>query len=153
MKGALSKLIKLTLQIGGVISTLIAISVVRVLLQRGYRLEVYALTVGMILLLILSWVIRAWLINKKELKNKQSELFNEPTNVKSNSIRLHITTLIIGFIFLLGIVGSLFYWFQIRPSGIRVECNTTAKDKANATSDPIKSYNAFYESCLHGKGI
>ncbi|OGK18664.1 hypothetical protein A3B50_00580 [Candidatus Roizmanbacteria bacterium RIFCSPLOWO2_01_FULL_40_42] len=70
----------------------------------------------------------------------------------------------------------LFYWFQLRPASIRIECDSKAKDKANKVlyeraellekyqrGDLLKvadkglhypdDYDRYYESCLHEKGL
>ncbi len=127
MRGALSKLIKLLLQIGGIITTLVVIAFVRVLLQRGYRLEVYSVTAIVIILVVLSWILRAWWSRRKEVKSNQKKLFDTEPELALSSNILRIVGWITGLLLILGIIGGLFYWFEIRPTKIRQECSWVKK--------------------------
>jgi uncharacterized membrane protein len=148
MKGTISKLIKLLLQIGGVILTITVVAFVRVLLQEGYRAEVYIITATVIVLFFFVWIARTWWANKKDLSDKQKKLFDRVP--KSNShIQQSAISLVIGVLFIV-IIGILFYWFQVRPSNLRQECHLYAKDFAKTN---YEKYKANYDVCLHSKGL
>lgn len=60
------------------------------------------------------------------------------------------------FILPLIILGIfLFYWFQIRPSGIRNYCDQVALNKAGSVyeSSEIELYDWKYTQCLHSRGL
>jgi hypothetical protein len=55
---------------------------------------------------------------------------------------------------LLILLGSSFYWFQIRPANIRSYCNWSVRwgpDKPNYLTREV--YDFLYKSCLRSKGI
>lgn len=153
MKGAFNKIFNFIVQIVGVIVTLIAIGLARAYLQRGYRLEVYTVTIGIIILIALGWIIRTWWSNKRDQNNKQNKLFESKT-VNATWKRYSKTSgTILLFVLLLGIITGLFYWYEVRPSQARTECDEITRDKANSTNSPTKVYDTFYEACLHSKGL
>jgi len=62
------------------------------------------------------------------------------------------------------LLGSSFYWFQIRPSRIRSYCDWNVRwgpdkitEKASSSNLSLDSYfdlyDFFYKSCLRSKGI
>ncbi len=60
------------------------------------------------------------------------------------------------------VVFLLFYWYQIRPSIIRHECNKIAIQKSTSvllmspsgtTESFHSSYDYFYKMCLRDKGL
>ncbi len=68
-----------------------------------------------------------------------------------------ISTLLI----IIGIVGGYFYWYEWRPSKIRVECNDSAFASSMESSDE-SSYtqsgrmdlkDKFYMDCLRYSGV
>jgi len=150
IKGAFKKFFSLLVQIVGVIVTIVAITFVRVYLQKGYRLEVYAFTVGLIALIVVIWFIRTWWLNKRERNTQQEKLFSSKEH-KLKSLKTPGQVLF--FILILSILVGLFYWYEVRPSRARAECDLVAREKANATSSPTKYYDTFYEACLHSKGM
>lgn len=63
-------------------------------------------------------------------------------------------------VFLILLVSSgLFYWFQWRPSRIRMECTkivaetTIELTKLNRIFPTLQEQDKSYNDCLHGKGI
>lgn len=56
------------------------------------------------------------------------------------------------------LVVSSFYWFQYRPSRIRIECSKISSEKIvdrHVTSglEFEAGYNAYYSMCLNSKGF
>lgn len=49
-------------------------------------------------------------------------------------------------------LAFLFYWFELRPSQIRSECDQIAWNKAKE-SNTTKAYDWKYTQCLHNKGL
>ena len=60
-------------------------------------------------------------------------------------------------IFLLLVIGaSLFYWFQIRPSDIKIYCDKVAWNESKSSySGRIdqEDYNWKFTQCLHSQGL
>ena len=59
------------------------------------------------------------------------------------------------YIFLvLFLIGSCFYWFELRPSKIRSYCDWSIRWGPNKPK-PLTGeiYDFFYKSCLRSKGI
>jgi hypothetical protein len=52
------------------------------------------------------------------------------------------------------VVGAfLFYWFQIRSSGIRSQCDSIAWTETKERSRNVDFYDWKYTQCLHSKGL
>ena len=101
----------------------------------------------------MSWVFRAWWLKKKGLNSQQKKLFEIQNKSTLPAKYLKTTGLVISVLLVLGIIAGLFFWYEIRPSKSRVECDLTAREKANITKDPIRAYSTFYDVCLHSKGL
>lgn len=85
------------------------------------------------------------IVKKRQLKSSQGNTNLYKSSPKRNYVFLMLLAVLI--------LAFGFYWFELRPMNARAECNTTARDKANATNDPIRAYDTFYEVCLHSKGL
>ena len=62
--------------------------------------------------------------------------------------------MLIGIILI--VLAGLFYWFAYRPSVARKACNQVALEKSGQTEAVGVAgtlYDAFYESCLHDRGL
>jgi hypothetical protein len=96
-----------------------------------------------IVVLIVYFVVKA--VKKRKLNTPQVA---PRLNIKSPKLGLILLTIII-----LSLMSFGFYWFELRPANVRIECSKTAKDKANQTKDPIRAYGTYYELCIHNKGL
>lgn len=47
-------------------------------------------------------------------------------------------------------IGSLFYWYEWRPSQIKKQCNESADRESEGWE---KDYDYIYKKCLHNKGL
>ena len=56
-------------------------------------------------------------------------------------------------VLILVILGVAFYWYEWRPSQIRMECSEIAKDKTTGLGATYERYENYYESCLREKGL
>jgi len=66
---------------------------------------------------------------------------------------------IVAILFIILGISFVFYWNQYRPSSIKKECHTQAKEKAienNAQSNgkfKLDTYNGYFDICLNEKGL
>jgi hypothetical protein len=62
--------------------------------------------------------------------------------------------LIIGLI-ILSFLGIFFYWFQIRPSQIKIKCDTYAMNfcKETHACETMPQLDFVYKRCLRSKGL
>lgn len=85
---------------------------------------------------------------KLHILEKVKSLFNKIPNFTLSQL---------GFLFLLCLLISWFYWFQIRPSQIKAECGEWVRDHVNRSTNPtvviMKAGSALYQNCLHSKGL
>ena len=57
------------------------------------------------------------------------------------------------------VLGLAFYWYSYRPSQIKIECSSTAHDKAVAKRNSYDKtflkddYDTYYKWCLEQKGL
>ena len=66
--------------------------------------------------------------------------------MKNNKLILKILVVILIIIF-------LFYWYEIRPIGIRKDCIQFADDKATSVQGDQTDVRYFYWKCLAQKGL
>jgi|CXWL01.1.fsa_nt_gi hypothetical protein len=68
----------------------------------------------------------------------------------------------IGILFLIIVLlGGLFYWYEIKPNSIKTECSGAAENKVTRTkfygfgeeAEKARDYEAYYQQCLHEKGL
>lgn len=69
----------------------------------------------------------------------------------------------LGFLFLLCLLISWFYWFQFRPSQIKERCAKLTLEAVSRTAEALynsntaavmdKYGNSIYQNCLHSKGL
>lgn len=151
MKQVIVKSLRVLWQILGVLLSVFVISVVRVLLREGFGLEVYTSTIGLIFVVLVCGVIWIFRQLKKEKKVKTDaheslKLSLEDQPKGPNGKMLGRVAVVIAILTLL---GGVFYWFQVRPSQIRKDCDSYARGK-------YSNYNAYlaaYTACLHQKGL
>lgn len=149
--GFLKKITKYSLEIVGVIVTLTMIALVRVLLKEGYRLEIYGVTVGIIVLVALSWVFRAWWEKRNNSQNSSEQdkpLVNKVTN---NSSKITIAVIVLSAL-------GLFYWFEVRPTRIKHDCSWVRKyrqaiPERPAMSEDELSLKGMLEDCDRYKSV
>ena len=151
MKQVIVKSLKVLWQILGVLLTLFAISLVRVLLSEGFGLEVYTSTIGMVIVIAISTAI--WVFGKMKRTRKAGTDASVATKLsledQPKAFNGKMVEQIVVILAVVGTFGGLFYWFQIRPSQIRKECDSYARGKYSN----YNSYVSTYTACLHKSGL
>ena len=154
MKQVIVKSLRVLWQILGVLLTVFVISLVRVLLREGFGLEVYASTIGLIVVIAICGVIWTFGKMKKAKKaNTQHPLvtvklsLEDQPKVRSGKMAGQIVVVLAT----LAVLSGLFYWFQIRPSQIRKDCDKSARERN--VYHTYEQYKAYYIGCLHERGL
>ncbi|EKD79727.1 MAG: hypothetical protein ACD_40C00331G0010 [uncultured bacterium] len=148
MNKIISRTISGLWQAVGVIVTLFMTGLVGALMQKGYWVEAVSATLGILALVGLSWLVRgAWYRNKSKQKSsdKADNSLEEKSYTSGNRTILLVIAILLGF----GVAGGLFFWFQIRPSQIRKECDSYARSKYST----YDAYKSVYIACLHKAGL
>jgi len=58
-----------------------------------------------------------------------------------------------GFLLALLTGSFIFYWFQLRPTKIRSQCDQVAWYKTEENGEGTEYYDWKYMQCLHSKGL
>jgi|GEM_PF-3375571 hypothetical protein len=135
-------------QVVGVVATLLVMGLVGALMQKGYWAETIAVTLGILALVGLSWLVRGmWYRSRtsQESSAKASKSLEEKPYSSGNRTIWPVLIVLLG----LCVGGGLFFWFQIRPSQIRKECDSYARNKYSN----YNSYVSAYTACLHKTGL
>ncbi len=56
-------------------------------------------------------------------------------------------------IVILVVLAVIFYWFEVRPSQIRSQCDLIAWNRTKEISGDTDYYDWKYLQCLHSKGL
>lgn len=132
---------------------IIPLSLITVLLG-NHTLGVWFVAVVAIYIFVSPLYLIYWIFQKLSGKGKikpkkQEKLFEDDpvTNLKQSQPKTIIW--IIGILLAICLFGSLFYWYEIRPSEIRKSCDNYARNKYQT----YDNYKAAYTACLHKEGL